>query len=123
MEYTHLTRIGNEGDLVKHAVLARLVDDLLTDNPTDDFFCVETHPGRAEYRLPEKGRWEYGIGKFSQTFYAQVSKPKHNQNSSGSLQTADQSSRYFRRWMSEKKVWQLKTIIVSKSIHLLPSFS
>lgn len=64
MEYTHQTRIGNEGDLVKHAVLARFVSQILSSTPEQEFVYAETHTGRAEYRLPDDGRWRFGIGKF-----------------------------------------------------------
>jgi 23S rRNA A2030 N6-methylase RlmJ len=69
MEYTHLTRIGNEGDLVKHAVLARFVSEILSTDSDHGFVYAETHTGRAEYRLPDKGRWEFGIGKFSEKLF------------------------------------------------------
>ncbi len=66
MEYTHITRIGNEGDAVKHSVLARLVNEILRNRPPVSFGYAETHTGRAEYRLPATGRWTQGIGKLSE---------------------------------------------------------
>ncbi|MFH0821794.1 MAG: hypothetical protein V2B18_03520 [Pseudomonadota bacterium] len=66
MEYTHQTRIGNEGDVVKHAILARLISGILENRRPESFDYAETHSGRAEYRLPSEGRWRYGIGKLSE---------------------------------------------------------
>jgi 23S rRNA A2030 N6-methylase RlmJ len=62
MPYDHSTKIGNQGDVVKHAVLAAVVDWLLQDRGKP-FTYVETHTGRAEYTLPTEGEWQTGIGE------------------------------------------------------------
>ena len=63
MKYDHSTKIGNRGDVVKHAVLAAVVDRLLQDDDKP-FTYIETHTGRAEYVLPKGGEWRKGIRRF-----------------------------------------------------------
>jgi len=63
MKYDHSNKIGNRGDVVKHAVLAAVVDRLLQDDDKP-FTYIETHTGRSEYILPEGGEWRKGIRKF-----------------------------------------------------------
>ncbi|MEW6140372.1 MAG: hypothetical protein AB1733_19300 [Thermodesulfobacteriota bacterium] len=65
-DYDHSDKIGNEGDVVKHAVLCRLVEALLDQSPTGQFVYAESHTGRAVYVLPERGRWVHGIKPFSE---------------------------------------------------------
>jgi 23S rRNA A2030 N6-methylase RlmJ len=65
-EYDHSDKIGNEGDVVKHAVLCRLVQELLPQTAGDPFVYAESHTGRAVYVLPETGRWLNGIKPFSE---------------------------------------------------------
>ena len=62
--YNHSHKIGNEGDLVKHAVLVAVLGTraVMTDTP---FVYAESHTGRATYELPENGKWGRGIGAFS----------------------------------------------------------
>jgi len=60
MKYDHSAKIGNRGDVIKHAVLAAVVDRLLQDDDKP-FSYVETHTGRAEYILPKGGEWRKGI--------------------------------------------------------------
>ncbi len=64
--YDHSTMIGNEGDVVKHAVLCRLVEAVLDQTPSAPFVYAESHNGRAVYVLPERGRWLNGIKPFSE---------------------------------------------------------
>lgn len=64
MAYDHSTKIGNCGDLVKHAVLSTVVDKMLA-NHLGVFEYVETHSGRAEYILPGTGEWKQGIGQLT----------------------------------------------------------
>ncbi|MGO9570458.1 MAG: hypothetical protein ACLP5H_23250 [Desulfomonilaceae bacterium] len=73
MFYNHADRIGNEGDVPKHAVLAGFVAKIIEmshEKPfTQDkpFIYVESHTGRALYQnLPKNGRWVNGIGPFSE---------------------------------------------------------
>jgi 23S rRNA A2030 N6-methylase RlmJ len=63
-DYDHSKKIGNEGDLVKAAVLARLVTVRLEQEPATPFVYAESHSGRAEYTLPENGQWKNGVGEF-----------------------------------------------------------
>ncbi len=63
-DYDHSKKIGNEGDLVKAAVLARLVTVRLDQDTATRFVYVESHSGRAEYTLPENGGWKNGVEKF-----------------------------------------------------------
>lgn len=66
MEYDHSDKIGNEGDVVKHAVLCGLVEALLDQTPVVPFVYAESHTGRAVYVLPDRGRWLHGIKPFSE---------------------------------------------------------
>lgn len=62
MAYDHSTKIGNQGDVAKHAVLYNCVREVLRDLPADDSFVyAESHCGRATYVLPEGGEWRHGI--------------------------------------------------------------
>jgi hypothetical protein len=66
MAYDHAEKVGNEGDVIKHAVLCLLVSDLLSRwTPRKRFHYVETHAARAEYTL-NKARspgWDRGVGR------------------------------------------------------------
>ncbi len=66
-KYDHTKKAGNEGDVVKHAVLARLVDRLSARPRTEPFFYAESHCGRAMYPLRSGGEWERGIKVFAQS--------------------------------------------------------
>lgn len=61
MAYDHARKIGNKGDVFKHAILARVASELAAE----DFVYLETHAGRAEYVLPERGAWQSGIAEFA----------------------------------------------------------
>ncbi len=65
MAYDHSKKIGNQGDVAKHAILAAVADYLLQKHKGGPFRYVEAHSGRAEYILPEGGAWKQGIGKLS----------------------------------------------------------
>ncbi|MFC1835703.1 hypothetical protein ACFL2Q_13370 [Thermodesulfobacteriota bacterium] len=72
MCYNHADRIGNEGDVAKHAVLAAFVATLIEQPQALPFIYVESHTGRALYQgLPRNGRWENGIGPFSDRLLAE----------------------------------------------------
>jgi 23S rRNA A2030 N6-methylase RlmJ len=62
MSYTHTEKAGNCGDVVKHAILATIVDYLVSRSKSGPFIYVETHAGRPVYRLERKGEWQAGIG-------------------------------------------------------------
>jgi hypothetical protein len=55
---------GNEGDVMKHAPLQEVVDRLSKEKEEkkEEFWYVETHTGCPYYFLPEKGKWQNGIG-------------------------------------------------------------
>lgn len=68
MPYDHTTKIGNQGDVVKHIALFAALRHLLEAWSSDmEFVYADIHAGRPEYVLPEKGEWRYGIGDFSNT--------------------------------------------------------
>ena len=66
MNYRHIYHAGNFADVLKHAVLARLIDYLkLKDKP---FRVIDTHAGIGVYDLSSEeaqktGEWHDGIGK------------------------------------------------------------
>jgi len=66
MPYDHSTKIGNQGDVVKHAVLYSSIVSKLQDAREDSTFrYAESHCGRAAYILPNGGAWDDGIGVLS----------------------------------------------------------
>jgi 23S rRNA (adenine2030-N6)-methyltransferase len=66
MNYRHIYHAGNFADVLKHAVLARLVDYLRQkDKP---FRVIDTHAGIGDYDLSSEeaqktGEWQDGIGR------------------------------------------------------------
>jgi len=66
MNYRHIYHAGNFADVLKHTVLARLIDYLkLKDKP---FRVIDTHAGIGVYDLSSEeaqktGEWQGGIGK------------------------------------------------------------
>jgi 23S rRNA (adenine2030-N6)-methyltransferase len=66
MNYRHIYHAGNFADVLKHAVLARLIDYLkLKDKP---FRILDTHAGIGVYDLSsdeaqKTGEWREGIGR------------------------------------------------------------
>lgn len=67
MLYDHRDRVFNEGDVVKHALLACFVKTIIDNGKPDPFVYAESHTGRAVYpNLPEDGRWLHGILPFSE---------------------------------------------------------
>lgn len=66
MPYDHSTKVGNQGDLLKHTLLYAVVQQQLKAWPKDKVFhYADTHAGRPLYVLPAGGNWQYGIGAFS----------------------------------------------------------
>lgn len=60
MEYSHSRKVGNEGDVWKHAVLLAVADSLsVSDRPR----YVESHSGAPVHRLANGGEWQRGIGR------------------------------------------------------------
>ena len=76
MNYRHAFHAGNHGDVLKHAVLVRLVEYLKRkDKP---FRVIDTHAGRGVYDLTDEaaersGEWHYGVGRLlDATFEAEA---------------------------------------------------
>ena len=66
MPYDHSTKIGNEGDLIKHIVLFRAIQQSLNlKQDGGPFQYAESNAGRPQYVLPKMGGWGRRIGKFS----------------------------------------------------------
>ncbi len=64
--YDHRDKVGNEGDVVKHSLLAAVAENLMESKQNANFIYAETHTGRPRYNnLPEDGRWVNGVGPFS----------------------------------------------------------
>jgi 23S rRNA A2030 N6-methylase RlmJ len=61
--YIHSAHAGNRGDVVKHAVLVAVLDELLKTLPSSRglSFC-DAFSGNGEYLLTGKGQWKAGIG-------------------------------------------------------------
>lgn len=72
MNYRHVYHAGNFADVVKHAVLARLVEYLKQKDKA--FRVIDTHAGAGRYDLSstqaqKTGEWQGGIGRIlAQTF-------------------------------------------------------
>ncbi len=71
MNYRHAFHAGNHADVLKHIVLARVIEHLKKkDKP---FRFIDAHAGIGLYDLGggeahKTGEWEGGIGKMAQTF-------------------------------------------------------
>lgn len=66
MNYRHAYHVGNIGDVLKHAVLARLI--LYLQRKDKAFRILDTHAGIGRYDLASEetqktGEWQQGIGK------------------------------------------------------------
>ena len=66
MNYRHAYHAGNFADVLKHAVLALVIDYLKRKEAP--FRVVDTHAGRGRYALTSKeagktGEWLSGIGR------------------------------------------------------------
>lgn len=75
MNYRHAYHAGNHADVLKHAVLARLLEHMKKkDKP---FRVIDAHAGIGLYDLAgieagKTGEWEGGIGKLAEPFDAEV---------------------------------------------------
>jgi 23S rRNA (adenine2030-N6)-methyltransferase len=75
MNYRHAFHAGNHGDVLKHIILARVLEYFKTkDKP---FTYLDTHAGIGAYDLSgiEAGKtneWQGGIGKLAEPFNADV---------------------------------------------------
>ena len=66
MPYDHSNKVGNQGDLIKHFVLATVIKNIKPKHSAFNYF--EVHTGYAEYSLEDTGAWQQGIGKFISTY-------------------------------------------------------
>jgi 23S rRNA (adenine2030-N6)-methyltransferase len=75
MNYRHAFHAGNHADVLKHIVMARIIEYLKQkDSP---FRVFDAHAGTGMYALDgveaqKTGEWEGGIGKMSASFSAEV---------------------------------------------------
>ncbi|MCA3556214.1 23S rRNA (adenine(2030)-N(6))-methyltransferase RlmJ [Aestuariivirga sp.] len=75
MNYRHAYHAGNHADVLKHAVLARLIVHMKKkDKP---FRVIDAHAGIGVYDLSgaeagKTGEWQGGIGKLAEPFPAEV---------------------------------------------------
>ncbi|MCX7348765.1 MAG: 23S rRNA (adenine(2030)-N(6))-methyltransferase RlmJ [Alphaproteobacteria bacterium] len=75
MNYRHAYHAGNHADVLKHVVLARLMEHMKKkDKP---FRVIDAHAGIGLYDLAgieagKTGEWEGGIGKLAQPFSAEI---------------------------------------------------
>jgi len=70
MNYRHIYHAGNFADVVKHVVLARVIDYLKRKDKA--FRVIDTHAGRGIYDLSSEeaqktGEWQGGIGRLIDT--------------------------------------------------------
>jgi 23S rRNA A2030 N6-methylase RlmJ len=63
-DYDHSKKVANPGDLIKAAVLAMLITEILGRKSTESFTYLESHTGRSQYILPHTGEWRDGVGTF-----------------------------------------------------------
>jgi 23S rRNA (adenine2030-N6)-methyltransferase len=75
MNYRHAFHAGNHGDVLKHAVLARILD--LMKNKDKPFAVLDAHAGIGRYDLEgvqatKTGEWQSGIAKLDDDFSPQV---------------------------------------------------
>ena len=77
MNYRHAFHAGNHADVLKHAVLARIIE--LMKGKDKPFAFLDAHAGIGLYDLEgvqalKTGEWQSGIGKISEAFDADVEK-------------------------------------------------
>lgn len=77
MNYRHAFHAGNHADVLKHAVLARIID--LLKGKDKPFAFLDAHAGIGLYDLEsvqalKTGEWQGGIGKMLEAFDADVEK-------------------------------------------------
>lgn len=75
MNYRHAYHAGNHADVLKHAVLARLLEHMKKKDKS--FRVIDAHAGIGVYDLAgieagKTGEWEGGIGKLAEPLDAEV---------------------------------------------------
>jgi len=75
MNYRHAYHAGNHADVLKHAVLARVMEHM--KKKAKPFRVIDAHAGIGLYDLSgieagKTGEWEGGIGKLAEPFAADV---------------------------------------------------
>ncbi|MGE0322137.1 MAG: 23S rRNA (adenine(2030)-N(6))-methyltransferase RlmJ [Polyangiaceae bacterium] len=82
MAYDHSTKIGNQGDLVKHVALLSVLRHLSREWPSGrEFVYADLHSGRPEYELPSNGQWRRGVGLFSKALHERLVSPGQSEAS------------------------------------------
>ena len=109
--YDHSDKAGNQGDVVKHVLLARVLE-LLCPVP-GLFIYAETHAGRSRYSLRPSGEWQRGVGRL-------LSKSRADKDpaeaSRGDLRVEEQELRAFTRLQSGHVVGAAKEYLGSSRI-------
>lgn len=77
MNYRHAFHAGNHADVLKHAVLARIID--LMKGKDKPFTFLDAHAGIGVYDLEsvqalKTGEWQGGIGRMAELFDSDVEK-------------------------------------------------
>ena len=75
MNYRHAFHAGNHADVLKHTVLARIIE--LLKNKAKPFAFLDAHAGIGVYDLEsvpaqKTGEWQGGIGKMTHAFAGEV---------------------------------------------------
>jgi 23S rRNA (adenine2030-N6)-methyltransferase len=75
MNYRHAYHAGNHADVLKHIVLARVIEHL--KKKEKPFVVIDAHAGTAVYDLQgveagKTGEWQGGLGKMAEPFAADV---------------------------------------------------
>lgn len=75
MNYRHAFHAGNHADVLKHVVLARVIEHLKTKQKP--FAVLDAHAGIGAYDLHgpqalKTGEWQSGIGKMAEAFSPEV---------------------------------------------------
>lgn len=74
MNYRHHFHAGNAGDVLKHLVLAAVLEHLLAKPAT--ITVLDTHAGAGRYALdPSGGEWQDGIGRLQGAEWPPVARP------------------------------------------------
>jgi 23S rRNA (adenine2030-N6)-methyltransferase len=75
MNYRHAFHAGNHGDVLKHVVLARIIELLKSKDKA--FSVLDAHAGIGAYDLEgvealKTGEWQGGVGKMAEVFLPEV---------------------------------------------------
>lgn len=98
MNYRHAFHAGNHGDVLKHAVLARLIELLKAKDKA--FAVLDAHAGIGRYDLEgvqatKTGEWQGGIAKMDDDFAPEVETVLSAYRSVLATLNADGNGRYY----------------------------